>query len=300
MQKSHTTSMLSHATGPIRIPMTNDYLFRALLQRNNHVLKGLICSLLHLTYEQVRSVIITNPIELGRAIEEKDFVLDVKCLLNDNTIINLEMQVINEHNWSERSLSYLCRAFDNLNCGDQYSNVKTAIHIGFLDFTLFPECPEFYSTNMLLNVKNHKIYSDKFRLSVLDLTHIELATEEDKRFHIDYWASLFKATTWEEIKMLAQKDAIIEEASDTIYHLTQEEQIRQQCEARADFLYWQRRRERYIQELEEELAQKDALLAESSTTIAEKDAAITKKDATIAEKDSIIAEKDALIAKLQA
>lgn len=200
------------------------------------------------------------------------------------------MQVINEHNWSERSLSYLCRAFDNLNCGDEYSNVKAAIHIGFLDFTLFPECPEFYSTNMLLNVKNHKIYSDKFRLSVLDLTHIELATEEDKRFHIDYWASLFKATTWEEIKMLAQKDAIIEEASDTIYHLTQEEQIRQQCEARADFLYWQRRRERYIQELEEELAQKDALLA---TTIAEKDAAIMEKDATIAE-------KDALIAKLQA
>ena len=107
--------------------------------------------------------------------------------------------------------------------------------------------------------------------------------------------------------MLAQKDAIIEEASDTIYHLTQEEQIRQQCEARADFLYWQRRRERYIQELEEELAQKDALLA---TTIAEKDAllaenstTITEKDAllaaTIAEKDSIIAEKDALIAKLQ-
>ena len=94
--------------------------------------------------------------------------------------------------------------------------------------------------------------------------------------------------------MLAQKDAIIEEASDTIYHLTQEEQIRQQCEARADFLYWQRRRERYIQELEEELAQKDALLA---TTIAEKDATIAT---TIAEKDAIIAEKDALIAKLQA
>ena len=89
--------------------------------------------------------------------------------------------------------------------------------------------------------------------------------------------------------MLAQKDAIIEEASDTIYHLTQEEQIRQQCEARADFLYWQRRRERYIQELEEELAQNKA-------TITEKDALLA---ATIAEKDSIIAEKDALIAKLQ-
>ena len=60
------------------------------------------------------------------------------------------------------------------------------IHIGFLDYTLFPDAPEFYATNMLLNVKNHRIYNDKFRLSVVDLTQIELATEEDKTYQIDY------------------------------------------------------------------------------------------------------------------
>lgn len=53
------------ATGPLAIPMTNDYLFRALLQRNNHVLKGLICSLLHLSPKQIHSAVITNPIILG-------------------------------------------------------------------------------------------------------------------------------------------------------------------------------------------------------------------------------------------
>lgn len=44
---------LDSATGPVTIPMYNDYLFRALLQRNNRVLKGLICSLLHLDVEQI-------------------------------------------------------------------------------------------------------------------------------------------------------------------------------------------------------------------------------------------------------
>lgn len=33
------------ATGPVPIRMSNDYLFRALLQRSNTTLKGLICSL---------------------------------------------------------------------------------------------------------------------------------------------------------------------------------------------------------------------------------------------------------------
>ena len=242
---------LDQATGPVQIPMTNDYLFRALLQKNNHVLKGLICALLHLKPEEVTSVTILNPIVLGEYIDNKDFILDIRCLLNDNTIINLEMQVVNQHNWPERSLSYLCRSYDNLQSGEDYIHVKTAIQIGILDFTLFPEVPEFYATYMMTNIKNHQIYSSKLRLSVLDLTHIELATEEDRLFHIDYWASLFKATTWEEIKMLAQKDSMIKEASDTILQLSQDEQIRLRCEARADYLYWQKIEEEYKKELEE-------------------------------------------------
>lgn len=134
--------------------------------------------------------------------------LDIELILNNLTIINLEMQVINEHNWPERSLTYLCRSFDNLNAGEAYQNVKPAIQIGFLDFTLFPDHPEFFATYNFLNVKNYSLYSDKIQLSVLDLTCIHLATEEDKFYQIDYWASLFKATTWEEIKMLASKTNI--------------------------------------------------------------------------------------------
>ena len=77
--------------------------------------------------------------------------------------------------------------------------------------------------------------SDKLRISVLDLTHTDLATEEDKKYQLDYWASLFKSTTWEELKMLAQNNEYIEQASETIYQLSQEEAIRQQCEAREDY-----------------------------------------------------------------
>ncbi|MCM1027793.1 MAG: Rpn family recombination-promoting nuclease/putative transposase, partial [Roseburia sp.] len=78
------------ATGPIAIRMTNDYLFRALLQRSNKALKGLISSLLHMKPEQIQSAVITNPIELGESIDEKTFILDVKVILNNNAIINLE------------------------------------------------------------------------------------------------------------------------------------------------------------------------------------------------------------------
>lgn len=73
MTNTLTTPLLStsylNATGPIRYGMTNDCMFRTVLQRNNYVLKGLICSLLYLKPESITSVEITNPIELGETAE---------------------------------------------------------------------------------------------------------------------------------------------------------------------------------------------------------------------------------------
>ena len=120
--------------GALTIPMTNDYLFRALLQRNNKVLTGLIASLLHLSPSEISSVEITNPIVLGESTSDKTFFLDIRVVLNQNTLINLEMQVINEHNWPERSLSYLCREFDQLSAGQSYESVKPAIEQSIKDY----------------------------------------------------------------------------------------------------------------------------------------------------------------------
>lgn len=48
------------------------------------------------------------------------------------------------------------------------------ISIGILDYTLFPEHPEFYATYELTNTKNRNIFTDKLTIHVLDLTQIEL------------------------------------------------------------------------------------------------------------------------------
>lgn len=224
------------ATGKLPYTLINDYMFKALLQKNQKVLKHLICSLLHLQQEDIRSVKVTNPILLGAVQTEdfdgKTFVLDINVLLNDQTLINLEMQVADYRNWPERSMAYLCRNFDRLQSGQDYMEIKPTIHIGFLDFTLFPEHPEFYATYMMMNVKNHHIFTDRIALSVVNLKHMELATQEDREWKIDYWASLFKATTWEELKMLAEQNPVMGDAAETIYELTADEAIREQCKAR--------------------------------------------------------------------
>ncbi len=300
IQSENKFLSLSAATGPLPYKLTNDYLFRALLQENNKALKGLICSLLHLRPSEIFSVVIMNPIELGTSITEKTFFLDIKIMMNDHTIINLEMQVLNTGNWPERSLSYLCRSFDHLNKGQNYSEVKPVIHIGLLDFTLFPDHPEFYATYKLMNVKNHTIYSDKFRLSVLNLNCVNLATQEDKAYQIDYWAELFKAETWEEIKMLAAKNEYVSEASQTLYKLSTEEKIRLQCEAQEDYYRNQRdmecRQQRTMNELL--LTQSELNNAKSELNVTKSELSDTKGALDRTKKELTASQKE--IARLQA
>ena len=258
--KNNIPLSLEDAEGEIDYTLTNDYMFRAILQSNEKVLRGLISSLLHLKPEEIDTVKIENPIVLGKAIDNKNFVLDLRVTLNNRASLNLEMQVCNHGNWADRSLSYLCRSFDSLNKGELYENSRPAIHIGILDFILFPDDPEFYATNKMCNIRSHKVFSDKFTLNVLSLKQIELATEEDKQWQIDTWARLFAAKTWKELKMIAKNNDILTSATQTLYEYNSEEMIREQCRAREDF-------ERHERTVQKRLADQEARLQEQAAKL---------------------------------
>lgn len=90
----------------------------------------------------------------------------------------------------------------------------------------------------------------KFVLCMLDLTQIELATEEDKSYGIDYWARLFKAETWEELKMIAKNDKYLMKASETLYSLHCDQTIQDMCCAREDYIRLHNTIDRKIADLE--------------------------------------------------
>ena len=266
----HCTS-LQDATGKLDYCLTNDCMFHVVFQKNPKALRGLCASLLHLHPEEINSVEVLNPIEFGEQSKDKEFILDLKIKLNNERILNFEVQVIDENNWPERSLSYACRTFDQLMQGEDYLRVKPVFHIGFLDYDLKHLSPEFYATFKLMNVKNHEIYSDKFILSVVNLNQIELATEDDRKYGIDHWAWLFKADTWEAIKKMAQENEYISDAAETLLQSNQDLQVRSYCEAVEEARRVRRGLERLV-------ALTQAELAVAKEELAEKDEALQRME----------------------
>ena len=179
------------------------------------------------------------------------------------------MQVVNRHDWPERSIGYLSRMYNNLQKGNQYIDTKPAIHIGILNFSPFEEQPIFYSRNLLMDVIHHRIYSSKFAVNVLDLSHIELATEEDKSWSLDFWAKLFKTKTWEEMKMIAKDNEYFTEASNTLCDLYADFNVRERCRDREDYELEQKYLHDTIAQQCDKIIQQESMLAQQAVELEE-------------------------------
>lgn len=129
--------------------------------------------------------------------------------------------------------------------------------------------------------KTYIPYSDKFILRVVNLRQIDSATDEDRANRIDYWARLFTATTWEEIKMLAKNNEFIASASQSLYESNADEITREKCRARENYICLER------------------TLAEQEKRLAEQEAELTNKTAALAEQKAALADKDKIIEKLK-
>lgn len=233
--KAEESVVVGLPTGKLKYPLTNDFMFKAVMQRNETALKGLLCALLNMQMEDITSIRILNPIEIGGMIDEKMMMLDLKLELNDSRILDVEMQVIDEGNWPERSLTYLCRSFDQLEKGEEYIEVKETIHIGILNFTPkgFPE--KLYLDYYFYNLNTEHKYSDKMSIRVLELNQLENEDNEYEMPELYNWARLFKAKTWEEMWTLAEKNESIRECVLTYKELSEDEKVRMQSEALDDY-----------------------------------------------------------------
>ena len=216
--------------------MRNDYMFHAVLQKNEEVLRNLLATLLEIDEAEIENCHIENPIELGKEIEGKECILDVKLTLNNDKVINIELQVYKQTHWINRSLLYWARTYDNLKSGQDYSMLLPAYHIGILDFTLFENHPKFMAQYQILDVEDGYLYSDKLCIKVLDLTQLEKAKQEpETNKKLLKWASIFKAETLEELEQLASGEEVFENMVVTMKKLSEDEKIRMQCEAREDY-----------------------------------------------------------------
>ena len=164
---------------------------------------------------------------------------------------------------------------------------------------------KFYSHYLMRNTKNGNVYASNFRLNVLCLSNIKLATEEDINNKLVLWARLFLATTWEEVKELAMQDSAIKEAAEFMAYSNTDEQSAYFARIKAEALaayksVYKSGWEDCLDESSKIIEEKDSIISNQNDALSEKDSIISNQNDALSEKDSIISDQNAQLAALKA
>ena len=276
---------LQEATGKISYNMLNDYMFRIVMQNNPEALKNIIAAVLHIAPARILSLEVTNAIIPGEAISNKEFRMDVSVCFNDNTYVDIELQVRDQTDWTFRSLHYLCREYeDGLQRGDAYIVNHAAYQIGFLDYTLFPDHVKFFSAYEMCDIDDGYKFNSNFALFVIDLSQIDMATDADKATGLDKWCRLFKADTWDELKKLAKEDKLMEMIAEEVFKSNSDYAVRKRCQDREDYLRWKKWQETKFEKAQATIAAQEKALSDKDKTISKQAQEIEHLKALLNEK----------------
>ena len=208
----------------------NDYAFKELMSVEN-VRIGFLSAILKLNPDDIKETHILNTDLKKMFPDDKLGILDVRLSLNDDTEIDIEVQISEVKVWAERSLFYLAKMYtEQIHPGEKYDVLKKCVSISILDFDLFKGETEFYSRFHIREDYRNLLFTDKMEFHVIELPKLpeKLKDSDD----ILLWAKFINAEKKEEFDMLSNRNEYIDSAYDHLKIISQDEKKRAEYEAR--------------------------------------------------------------------
>lgn len=181
-------------------PLTNDGMFHLVFLNNRKALKSLVSVLLNIPEPEIIDIDVLNPMQFSDAYDAKQTVLDLRVHLNDDTYLNIEVQVRRFQEWTNRTVVYSCRQITEQSNreGFAYKDLEPVIHVAIMNHTLFEDHKRFFTRYEVMDEEGYR-YTDKIQFYVMDLKAIAEASEEERNRGLVEWAEAFSARNWEQL-----------------------------------------------------------------------------------------------------
>ena len=204
--------------------LTEDYIFKRVFGKkgNEDLLKDLLESILEIKIQKIE-VIVGPEVEKIKP-EDKLGIIDLKATVNENTTIDIEIQVKDNHNMVERSTFYIAGLYHTgLKAGEVYEENNKVIGINILMFNIF-EWEKFHSKGILKEDELNKIMTDKIELHFLELPKIINNKKEGSK-RLRQWLEFIYNKRKGEIALAVKENAKIAKAKEEYECLTGDETV---------------------------------------------------------------------------
>ena len=165
----------------------------------------------------------------------KGSTLDLLCMTNDETQINIEVQVQNRHNMGQRSLYYWAKLYQStLGRGENYNNLRRTVAINLLGYEYLPLSGFHHMYGLYDETGKHRLTED-IEIHFLELPKV---TRQDIRSMrtLDKWmAFIGNKLSDEEMEAIAMSEAAIDTAWDRVEAFMRDAGQRHKYEQREKF-----------------------------------------------------------------
>jgi len=219
-----------------KISLKADDAFKELFA-HEAVRKQFLSDVLGIPREQIRSVRVANPFLRRLFWKQKQGIMDVLLILNDDTRIGIEMQVHTQKHWNKRNLYYLGRMYtDDLMVGENYRKLHRCVSISLLDFALLPDTESCHNIYRLRNEAGEEL-TDLWEVHIIELGKKLTGSR------VDDWIRLFNATSQEEVDQIAQENGRMREVAEVVRQMGLIRTIRWFYDG-----YWRAKRDRWAED----------------------------------------------------
>ena len=116
-----------------------DFAFKEIMM-NEKARIGFLSAILKIEPAEIKETQILNTYLRKEHEEDKQGILDVRILMNNDTEIDTEINLSELKVWADRSLFYISKMYtEQIQQGQQYDVFKKCVSISILDFILFEE-----------------------------------------------------------------------------------------------------------------------------------------------------------------
>ena len=221
------------------LDLKSDWVFKRIFAKegNEDILASLITAI---TNEKITKIQLRNTELYKNSKEDKLGILDIKAVLDNNSIVDIEMQVSNEGNIIERDLYYLTKLYsEQLKNKENYKNAKKVIIINLLGYNFFKTNSPYHKITLKENKNKENMYvklyeveeefnTDKIQIYVVEIPKYLMLENKENPSELDQWMWLFSGEK-EMMKMALSKGAqAIKKAYKELEYLSQDEQARQE------------------------------------------------------------------------
>lgn len=211
-----------------------DVVFHSLFRKGNErITKALITSI---TKEKIEDIELDNDrYIIGKYPEEKLGILDLKATLDNGTICDIEIQLVDNKDTAERFLFYWSRIYSGqLVKGDDYGKLNKVIGIIILDYN-FEKTKEIERISTKWKIKEvttgkEIVLTDMLELYIIEIPKVKRILEKEPNDKLAQWVQFLDNPNEKEVLKAMENNEEIREAMEELEEVSKIKQLRRIAE----------------------------------------------------------------------